>query len=144
MTAGKETKATKAIDLFKDFAVNEALSQEGVWVPYAGDVEFLIARAGNKNYRKVAQAMYKKNERMLDAKTEAANEKLTEIVIEAMAKGILLGWRGDVQYQGEPLPYSMENCRKLLSHERLRDWVDAQAKDEDLFAAVQEEEEEKN
>lgn len=140
----KATPANKAVDLFADFAVNEALSQDGVWVPYAGDAEFLIARAGNKNYRKVAQALYKKNERMLDSKTEAASDKLTEIVIEAMAKGTLLNWRGNVQYQGAPLPYSLENARKLLAHERFRDWVDAQAKDEAQYAAVQEEEDEKN
>lgn len=143
MTA-KATSAIKAVDLFADFAVNEALSQDGVWVPYAGDAEFLIARAGNKNYRKVAQALYKKNERMLESKTDASNEKLTEIVIEAMAKGTLLNWRGNVQYQGEPLPYSLENARKLLAHERFRDWVDAQAKDEAQYAAVQDDENEKN
>ena len=136
--------ATKAVDLFADFAVNEALSQDGVWVPYNGDVEFLIARAGNKNYRKVAQALYKKNERLLDSKTDAATEKLTEIVVESMAKGILLNWRGNVQFQGEPLPYSLDNARKILKHERLRDWIDAQAKDEAQFAAVQEDENEKN
>ena len=51
MTKQKNT----AIDLFAEYAVDEALSQEGVWVHYAGDVSFLIARAGNKNYRKVAQ-----------------------------------------------------------------------------------------
>jgi len=136
--------ATKAVDLFADFAVNEALSQDGVWVPYSGDVEFLVARAGNKNYRKVAQALYKKNERLLDSKTDAAGEKLVEIVVESMAKGILLGWRGNVQFQGEPLPYSMDNARKLLAHERFRDWIDAQAKDEAQFAAVQEDENEKN
>ena len=136
--------ATKAVDLFADFAVNEALSQDGVWVPYNGDVEFLVARAGNKNYRKVAQAMYKKNERLLDSKTDAAGDKLTEIVVESMAKGILLGWRGNVQFQGEPLPYSLDNARKLLAHERFRDWIDAQAKAEAQFAAVQEDENEKN
>lgn len=136
--------ATKAVDLFADFAINEALSQDGVWVPYNGDVEFLIARAGNKNYRKVAQALYKKNERLLDSKTDAATEKLTEIVVESMAKGILLNWRGNVQFQGEPLPYSLDNARKILKHERLRDWIDAQAKDEAQFAAVQEDENEKN
>ena len=136
--------ATKAVDLFADFAVNEALSQDGVWVPYNGDVEFLVARAGNKNYRKVAQALYKKNERLLDSKTVAAGEKLVEIVVESMAKGILLNWRGNVQFQGEPLPYSLDNARKLLAHERFRDWIDAQAKDEAQFAAVQEDENEKN
>lgn len=136
--------APKAVDLFADFAVNEALSQDGVWVPYTGDVEFLIARAGNKNYRKVAQALYKKNERMLDSRTDAANEKLTEIVVESMAKGILLNWRGNVQFQGQDLPYSLDNARKLLAHERFRDWVDAQAKDEAQFAAVQADENEKN
>ena len=60
-----KTTATKIVDLFSDFAVDDALSQEGVWVNYAGDVEFLVARAGNKTYRKVAQNLYDKNRRGL-------------------------------------------------------------------------------
>jgi hypothetical protein len=133
-----------ATDLFNDFAVNEVLSQDGVWVSYVGDVEFLIARAGNKQYRKVAQALYKKNARILDGANEAATEKLTEIVVEAMARGILLGWRGNVQFKGEALPYSYENAKMLLQMERLRDFIDAAAKDEAQFAAMQEAEAEKN
>ena len=133
-----------ATDLFSDFAVDEALSQDGVWVKYTGDVEFLVARAGNKHYRKVAQNLYDKNRRMLDGKNDAATEKLIEITVEAMAKAILLNWRGDVQFQGEPLPYSLENARKILRMERLRDFIDGVAKDESAYAAVREEEEEAN
>lgn len=142
------TKPTKpnnqAVDLFAEFAVNEALSQDGTWIHYTGDVYFLVARAGNKQYRKVAQALYKRNERMLESKTDAASEKLVEIVIEAMASGTLLGWKGNVQYEGKPLPYNKENAKVLLGMERFRDWIDAQAKDEAQFAAVQEDENEKN
>jgi hypothetical protein len=133
-----------ALDLFSSFAVNEALSDDGVWCHYTGDVYFLIGRAGNRHYRKVAQALYKKNTRILDGQNEAANEKLTEIVVEAMAKGILLGWKGDVQYQGKPLEYSYENAKMLLQMERFRDTIDSFAKDEAQFAAVQEAEQAKN
>ena len=139
-----KTTATKIVDLFSDFAVDDALSQEGVWVPYAGGVEFLIARAGNKTYRKVAQNLYDKNRRMLEGKNDAAAEKLIEITVEAMARGILLNWRGNVQFDKEPLPYSLDNARKLLRMERLRDFIDGVAKDETAYAAVREEEEEAN
>ena len=134
----------KAVDIFADFAVNEALSQDGVWVPYRDGVEFLIARAGNKNFRKVAQHLYKKNARILDRNDEAAADKLTEIIIEAMAKGILLNWKGSPVFGGEALPYSMDNARKILGHERFKDWVEAQSKDEEQYAAVQEEEDGEN
>ena len=138
------TTTTAAVDLFNEFAINETLSQDGVWVHYSGDVSFLIARAGNRNYRKVAQHLYQKHSRLLESKTDAANEKLTEIVVESMARGILLGWKGDLQFQGKPLPYSMENARTLLKLERLRDLIDGYSKDEQQFAAVQEEEDEEN
>ena len=138
----KQTNA--AVDLFNEFAVDEALSQDGVWVPYTGDVEFLIARAGNKNYRKVAQNLYQKNVRLIESKTEASSAKMDEVVIEAMVKGVLLGWKGNLKFQGEALEYSATNARKLLQMERFREWVDAQSKDEQQFAAVQEAEDGEN
>lgn len=136
--------APKAIDLFADFAVDETTANSGVWVPYRGDVEFLIARHSNRKYRDVLQNLYKRNKAVIDRGGDAAEDKMKEILVEAMAKGILLDWRGGMTFQGEPLTYSVDNAKKLLELEGFRDWVDGQAKAEEAYKAVKEEEAEKN
>jgi len=135
---------TKAIDLFNDFATNDQKVTGGVWCPYAGDVEFLIAKHLNKNFSKVVQPLYKRNQRLIESNTEAGDAKVREITIEAMAKTVLLGWKGPVVFQGQSLDYSVENAKKLLALEGFYKWVEAQSKEEALYKQVQDEEDEKN
>ena len=141
---------TTVVDIFADFAINDTKSKDGVWVPYRGDVEFLLARSGNKNFRKQAQALMGRNRRVLDMKdgngnsTDEAEAKLTEIMIEIMAKTVLLGWKGNLQFQGNPLEYSVDNAKKLLKIDSFRDMISGMASDEQRYKEVQEVEEAKN
>lgn len=133
-------QASNVVDIFADFAVND----DAVYVPYKGDVEFLIARANNKQFRKEISRQYKKHERLLESKTEAADEKGEEIMVEVMAKTILVGWKGALAVKGEVLTYSVENAKKLLSVPLFREWVSKQADDVNSYKVVKEAEEEKN
>ena len=141
---------TTVVDIFADFAINDTKSKDGVWVPYRGDVEFLLARSGNKNFRKQAQALMGRNRRVLDMKdgngnsTDEAEAKLTEIMIEIMAQTVLLGWKGNLQFQGNPLEYSVDNAKKLLKIDSFRDMISGMASDEQRYKEVQEVEEAKN
>lgn len=129
------------MDFFAEFAVNETAAKEGVFVPYSGDVEFKIAKTGTRTYRNFASPLFQKNERVLKQKGEAAEDKATELIINVMANVVLVGWRGDLKYQGQPLgEYTVEKAKKLLAHEGFRDWVDAQSKREDLYKEVQDDE----
>lgn len=139
-----------AVDFFSEFAVNDQKVADGVWIPYRGDVKLLIASSANKAYLRLVRAEFGKHRRLLDAKdgngnqTEEAEEKMKEITINAMSKAILLGWEGNVMYQGEVLEYSQENAKKLLQMKGFRDYVAELAADEQRYKAVQEEEEAKN
>ena len=129
------------MDFFAEFAVNETAAKEGVFVPYSGDVEFKIAKTGTRTYRNFASPLFQRNERILKQKGDAAEDKATELIITVMANVVLVGWRGDLKYQGQPLGESpAEKAKKLLAHEGFRDWVDAQSKREDLYKEVQDEE----
>lgn len=127
------------MDFFAEFAINQSVAKEGVFVPYSGDVEFKIAKHGTRAYRNFAAPLFQKNERVLKQKGDAAEDKATELIIAVMANVILVGWKGDLKYQGQPLgDYSVDKAKKLLAHESFRDWVDAQSKREDLYKEVQE------
>lgn len=130
------------MDFFAEFAVNETAAKEGVFVPYRGDVEFKIAKIGTRTYRNFASPLFQRNDRILKQKGDAAEDKAIELVITVMANVVLVGWKGDLKYQGQPLgDYTVEKAKKLLAHEGFRDWVDAQSKRDDLYKEVQDDEE---
>lgn len=128
------------LDIFTEFAVED----DGVWVPYKGDIEFLIARAGNAKFRRRLSYFYEKNRRLLDGKSEAAEKKSNEVLATVMAETILLGWKGKVAIQGELVQYSKANAERLLSIQMFREWVTAQSQDQHAYKVVKDEEDKEN
>ena len=130
----------EGLDIFAEFAVDDG----GVWVPYAGDVEFLIARANNAKFRRRISYFYEKHRRLLDGKGEAAEAKSNEIMATVMAETVLMGWKGKVKFQGQVLEYSKPNAEKLLAVAPFREWVSKMANDEHAYKIVKDEEDKEN
>ena len=80
---------------------------------------------------------FEKNKRLIDAKNDASEAKAEEIIIDTAARALLLGWRGDLLWNGEPLEYSVENAKTMLAVKDFRRWVFERAEDIDRFKAVQ-------
>lgn len=137
---------SNAIDLFSAFAVNTAQEQEGAdtQLPGCGDTMFKVAREGNKNYGKLLQKLVKQNRAVLDSKGEAADAKSDEILVEVMAKTILIGWAGEIKYQGKGHAYSVEAAKMLLKHKDFRAKVMEVSSNMETFKAVKDEEDAKN
>ena len=128
------------LDIFAEFAVEDG----GVWHPYAGDVEFLIARANNPKFARRANYFYEKYKRVLDGKGEAAEAKSNEIMAKVMAETILLGWKGKVRFQGQLVEYTVANAEKLLTVPLFRQWVNKMSNDEHAYKVVKDEEDKEN
>lgn len=120
------------VDLFSSFATDTTAEVNGVRVPFNG-VTFIVARSGNKKYGKLLSDLVKKNQIALDLKDDAADDLSDKLMAEVLAKTILLGWEGDVQYQGKPLPYSVANAQKVLAHADFRAQVSRWADDREAF-----------
>lgn len=137
--------ATPVPDLFNDFATDASAEAEGVWEPYTDKVSFLIARSHNPGYDRMILAETRKHKTTLQAKTEAAKTKGDEIMVDVMAHHILKGWKGEFNFQGQPMgEYSVAKARKLLAVKDFRVWVSAIADDHERFKAVKDEEDAKN
>lgn len=134
----------ETIDIFTDLALNQDTEISGVWVPYRGDVEFLIARSNNRKFRKLFTHQYKKNQRLVDSNTDAGEAKGDELLIDVLAQSVLLGWKGKLAIQGELVQYSVSNAKRLLAIPLFREWVSKQADDIEAYKAVQAEEDQKN
>jgi hypothetical protein len=115
------------MDFFNAYAVNEQAEVEGRYFEN-GDAEFLIARAGNDRYSRMISKQYESNKHILDDKStdaaKATGEALAKkITIDVMSKSILLGWKGNVQWQGKSLPYTVDNAQMLLGLKDFQSWV---------------------
>ncbi len=124
-------------DFFKQFASDEKMEIEGRWVEHDPETSFLVARSGNKHFNRLFSKLYQKNKVLLESKGDAAEAKSDEIMVETFAKTILLGWKGKVEFNGQDLPYNVENAKKLLSLKDFRRVIASYADDFDSFKAVQ-------
>lgn len=107
------------MDIFAQYATNPALEQDGKEFDFGGGIKLKIARAHNPKYTRILNKLYEAHKHTLDLKDTpeqiaAAAECSHKIMAEVMSKSILLGWTGPVEYKGQPLPYSVENAKKLL------------------------------
>lgn len=133
------------MDLFSTFATDEKLEIEGRWVPFDNETSFKIARAYNKHFSRLFQRLYAANKLAIQAKGDKAEEVAKNVMCEAMAKTILLDWKGPVKIKGEDLgAYSPAGAQKALALNGFREWVQAQADDTAAYKVEQDEEDEKN
>lgn len=96
------------------YATDETLETEGVWVEIGERARILVARAGNPKHEKLVRELRKPHERRFrDGKLP--DDLATKLAVEAIARTILLGWEGLEDENGEPMPYSVEKARELLT-----------------------------
>jgi len=99
---------------YAQFQTDESLETEGVVLDY-GDYQIRIARAGgaNKRFAKVLEAKQKPHRRQIQNETldEGVARKL---LAESYAEAVVLGWDNLTGPDGKPMPYSKQNCVKLL------------------------------
>lgn len=125
------------MDIFDKFATDESLENNGAWFPIGDGTRLLIARSGNRKYGKVLSKLVERNEVALKADDEAADTLNDQIMVEALATGVLLGWE-NVTYQKKSLSYSVENAKTLLKHREFRRTVIQFSEDVDAFRVKKE------
>lgn len=91
-----------------DFHTSGEKAQNGVWIPMGGGTELLIARMDNPKYKAFIQEARQKRGRR-----RATDEETQEVLREAVAKTVLLDWRG-LTLNDEEVPYSTDYAMKLF------------------------------
>lgn len=130
-------------DLKKMFGTDKTAEVEGVWQDIGDGVELLIARIGNPEYQKEFQRISKPHRRAI-RRGHLSDSVAEKLLIKAMAKCILLDWKG-LQEDGKDLPYSYDNAVRILTEYRdLRDYVSDIANEIETFKLEEDEEAEKN
>lgn len=125
------------------YKIDDKVSVEGKWVPIGKDAELKIARLNNEPYRDFIKKKLKPYKSAMRAGA-VDEDLLNAVVVQAMARHILLDWKG-LKESGQPLVYSIEECERILKEkEQFRELVASLANDADLFREAEIEDGTKN
>ena len=109
------------MNLYKQFETNADLEKTGVVIEYGNNsdgkvISFRVARAGGRNtaYLSYLENKLKPHRRMIQMDT--MDQKLFEnIVMDAFATTVVLGWEGVEDRKGNLLPYTPNNAMSLFN-----------------------------
>lgn len=101
------------MDLFSTFSTDPTLEVEGRWAKISRDAEVLVARSGNERFVRKMKELTKKHSFDFSDESEDNAKLLDELMIEAMADTILLGWKGMTR-AGTPFEYSRSAAVEAL------------------------------
>lgn len=125
------------MDIFAHFATDEKKEIEGAWFDLPGDNgQILVARNTNEKY---ARAIVKAYERYKNAKGVEAEKRQEREYIRLLAEHILVDWK-DIEWKGQPLPYSTQNAEMVLAIKDFRIFVQKCSEDFEAFRVEVEEE----
>lgn len=127
-----------SLDIFDRYATDETLENNGTWRDLGSDARVLVARAGNLAYSKEVARLYELHEKDIKADDDKTAEVIKKIMVEVMAKTVLLDWEG-INYKRKPMSHSVENARVLLAHDDFRKDITRLSEDQNAYKAKLEE-----
>jgi len=127
-----------SLDIFKQYATDESLENNGTWFEIGSDTEILVARSGNRKYAKMLTKEVERNRKVLDVEDDFADAKSDEIMVNVMAETILLGWK-NMTFKGVDLHYNSENAKKVLALKDFRKLVAEKSIDTEAYRVKLEE-----
>lgn len=88
---------------------------DGVWVPFPGNREICVLRAGGANakFQRVFQRMIRPYQRQIK-RNDLDQEISIQIMRETYLQAVIVNWRGWTDKNGDEIPYSIDSMRGLL------------------------------
>lgn len=99
-----------------------AAIEEGIWVEYEGS-SFLVAYATNPKFLRSKQRLEQPHRRKIESGNfDPVDQR--NVLIKAMAEGILIGWKNVKNPDGDEVPFSKEAAIKaLMFDEVFREYI---------------------
>lgn len=103
------------MNIFKVFKTDEEAERTGKWFPIDpfGDTEFLLAYQGNPEFKRYNAELMRPYRVEISAGT-MSEDKRAELLIDALSKKIILGWKNLHDQDNNEIPYSTEKAAELL------------------------------
>jgi len=92
---------------------NMEMAEKGVWVPYEAGIEIKVTSIDNSKYRACVEALLKPHLRRIRAGLIELEEK-SKLIRPAVAKYILVDWKGIEDDEGNNIEYSVAKAEEIL------------------------------
>jgi hypothetical protein len=102
--------------IYEMFETDGHLEQTGIWIDYGKHGKILIARAGGRNtkFAKIVDVKTRPYRRQIDQGT-VDQQVADRLAAESFAEGVVLGWEGIKDKEGNDIPFTVGNVVKLLT-----------------------------
>lgn len=107
--------------LYQAFETNKDLESSGIELDYGKNskgapIRIKIARAGgaNKRFAKVLDRLLRPYKRQL-ANDQLSDDVAKDVMIQAYADSVVLGWEGVEDREGNPMEFSRDNVVRLFN-----------------------------
>lgn len=94
--------------------------EEGIWVPYALDIEFKIARNTKPAFRAAVDKIMKPHQKRV-RKNRMKNEEIMELIKPAVAEHILIDWKNVQDDEENPIPCTLEEKNRVFNDPEYKD-----------------------
>lgn len=129
------------VKAFSAFRSDEKKEEEGVWQTIVDGVDFKIRRMRSKPVLDARKKIYGPFERAQRGSTQDLPDAIElQCTINLLAKAVVIDWRGPgmVDDNGEPIPFTEDNCTEILSDKEtgkdLRTLIISLSADAEVFA----------
>jgi len=115
------------------FKTNKSLEEDGTWVDIGDDISLKIRRFNSEKSQEVRRRLEKPYAHMTRQGRALPTKTNEEITKKQIIEVILVDWKGITDDNGEVIPYSLENAKKLLETKDFMDEVARLSLNEQLF-----------
>jgi len=124
---------------FSNFKTDTRAEVEGVWVDFGSDFKVKIGRLGNPKCQEYSRRIQKPYKRQID--NETIDPEITKKLLrKALARYVLLDWKGLEEDDGKVIEYSVEKAEELLETKDFFAEIMGLSQDMDLFKQETQEE----
>jgi hypothetical protein len=106
------------IKALKEFKSDEQLEEEGKWTTITDGVEFKIRRMRSKTVSKARDRIYGPYERAMGPRKKELPEAVElQCTVNLLSEAVIADWRGEgmVDDSDQPIPFTVDNCKAVLS-----------------------------
>lgn len=104
------------MSIYDLFETNATLEAEGFIFDVTPTISFTLARAGGANLRfqKVLESKTRSHRKEID-ENRFPLDQANQLMIEAVAETVVMGWKGITDKKGKKIPFTPENAVKLFT-----------------------------
>lgn len=101
--------------------------EKGAWVdniPDMGEVRLKVRGIGNADFRRLQTKLFDAEPRQYKVGGKLSPERQDAITAQCLANTVLIDWQGILDENDQPIPYSREMAKELLTNPEFRRFRD--------------------